>query len=159
MDNLARAGEKQKPKRKKGEQETRFGKADLNWVEKVREKIAHSEIANRLIKHINGDVRMSPEQVSAARILLDKVIPNLQAVENTVINEYEGLNPEDVQRQVIATLSANPALLIDILRLMAQDQVGRSVVQQALSAISQELKPAQSFKTVEQDTPKETITH
>lgn len=49
----------------------------------VRAKIQASVIINRLQKHIAGKVDMSASQVTAARILLDKTLPNLQATELT----------------------------------------------------------------------------
>lgn len=42
----------------------------------VRKKIQVSNIINRLQKHINGKVEMSPTQVTSAKILLDKSVSN-----------------------------------------------------------------------------------
>lgn len=44
--------------------------------EDVRKKIQVGNIINRLQKHINGDIEMSPTQVTSARILLDKSVSN-----------------------------------------------------------------------------------
>lgn len=42
----------------------------------VRQKIQASQLINRLQGHANGEVDMSPSQVQAAKILLDKSISN-----------------------------------------------------------------------------------
>ena len=42
----------------------------------VRRKIQASQIINRLQKHIDGEIELTPSQVSAAKILLDKSVSN-----------------------------------------------------------------------------------
>ncbi len=49
----------------------------------VRDKIQATQIVNRLEGHVLGDLELSPTQIQAARILLDKSVPNLQAIEHT----------------------------------------------------------------------------
>lgn len=49
----------------------------------VREKIKVSNIIDRLEKHVDGEIELSATQVTSARILLDKSIPNLTATELT----------------------------------------------------------------------------
>jgi len=44
--------------------------------EDVRKKIQVSAIFTRLTKHLNGEVELTPTQVQAARILLDKAVSN-----------------------------------------------------------------------------------
>lgn len=48
---------------------------------KTREKIKTSQLVNRLQSFVDGKVEMSPAQVTAANILLKKVLPDLQAVQ------------------------------------------------------------------------------
>lgn len=45
-----------------------------------RTKIANSQILNRLLGHAEGTVEMSSTQVDAAKSLLKKVMPDLQAL-------------------------------------------------------------------------------
>lgn len=45
--------------------------------EQARARIQSSLIIKRLTDHINGDVELSPTQVTAAQILLRKVMPDL----------------------------------------------------------------------------------
>jgi len=49
----------------------------------VRTKIQATQLINRLTKHALGEVDMSSTQVQAIRILLDKSLPNLAAVEHS----------------------------------------------------------------------------
>lgn len=49
----------------------------------VRAKIGVSQITNRLQKHIDGEIELTATQIQAARILLDKSLPNLQATEHS----------------------------------------------------------------------------
>ena len=51
-------------------------------TDETRSRIAVARIIDRLQSHIQGELDLSPTQISAAKILLDKVLPNLQSVEN-----------------------------------------------------------------------------
>lgn len=51
--------------------------------DQTRAKIQAAQIINRLHKCIMGELELSSQQVSAAKILLGKVIPDLSAVEQT----------------------------------------------------------------------------
>ena len=46
------------------------------------EKIQASQIMNRLLKHVEGEIELSSTQVKAADILLKKVVPDLARTEN-----------------------------------------------------------------------------
>lgn len=53
-----------------------------NWhPDKVRERIKASQLVNRLTDHVLGKAEMTATQVRAAEILLNRVVPTLQAVE------------------------------------------------------------------------------
>lgn len=49
--------------------------------DEIRQKIQTTQIINRLHKAIDGEVELTSTQVSCAKILLDKSLPNLQATE------------------------------------------------------------------------------
>ena len=49
--------------------------------EKWREKIRASMIINRLRNHVLGRIELSTTQIQAARILLNKVVPDLSQVD------------------------------------------------------------------------------
>ena len=50
-------------------------------AEKTKALIRASQLLNRLNKHANAEVDMSPTQVQAAKIVIGKVIPDLKAIE------------------------------------------------------------------------------
>jgi hypothetical protein len=49
----------------------------MDWEEKTRKKIQTSQITNRLISFIEGEIVLEPAQVSASLGLLKKVLPDL----------------------------------------------------------------------------------
>lgn len=52
------------------------------WTpEIVRQRIRTGVIARRLMKHVMGEIEMTPTQVSAGLGLLKKVLPDLSATE------------------------------------------------------------------------------
>lgn len=55
----------------------------------TRKKIQAAQIINRLNGHINGEVDLSPTQVSAAKILLNKVLPDLQSIEGNLQVDHQ----------------------------------------------------------------------
>lgn len=68
-----------------------------SWTERAemwREKIKVANIITRLEKHAEGQVEMTPTQVKAAQVLLDRVMPTLSASEIT--RKTETLSPEQL---------------------------------------------------------------
>jgi len=49
--------------------------------ENTRLKIKVAELINRFQKHFDGEVELSPTQIQAGKILLDRALPVLQSVE------------------------------------------------------------------------------
>ena len=71
--------------------------ARKSWQERAetwREKIKVSAIITRLDKHVQGEADMSPSQVKAAQVLLDRVMPTLSASEIT--RKTETVSPEQL---------------------------------------------------------------
>lgn len=56
-------------------------KNKIRHDENTKAKIRASQLINRLQGHVDGKIEMRPSQVSAALGLLDKVVPDLKAVE------------------------------------------------------------------------------
>ena len=56
---------------------TRRKKLDDKWKEKIKAGV----ILDRLMKHVNGELKMETTQINAAKILLNKVYPDLKAHE------------------------------------------------------------------------------
>ncbi len=63
-------------------------------AENVRAAIKVGNIVDRLEKCAAGDIQMTPTQVQAAKILVDKCIPSLQATDMRVQGRYDGLSTE-----------------------------------------------------------------
>lgn len=60
-----------------------MNKEKIPYPEKARERIKASKIIGRLIQHIDGEIDLSATQVQAARVLLNKTLPDLKAVDHT----------------------------------------------------------------------------
>ena len=75
------------------------GTSKRKWQEEARKKIQTSQILNRLIKHTLSDEDiMSTSQVNAARVLINKTLPDLKSIELT------GENGEAIQVEVTSAL-------------------------------------------------------
>lgn len=57
----------------------------------TREKIRTGVIIDRLHKCVTGQIEMTAVQVNAARVLLNKTLPDLQAVELDAINAQQSV--------------------------------------------------------------------
>lgn len=82
-------------------------KRRVKLTDEWKQKIGAGVIMQRLVKHVNGKLDLSPTQVRAADILLKKVIPDLAKTEHTGLDEgpikYENINvndPEAVSRRI-----------------------------------------------------------
>lgn len=77
--------------------------------EDTRAKIQAAQIINRLHSCVMGKVELSPSQVSAAKTLLSKVLPDLQAVDlsgdvktTTYVVNAEPMSEEDWAKEYAA---------------------------------------------------------
>lgn len=94
----------------------------LTQAQKTRDKIAISQIVQRLNKHALGKVDMTPTQIKAAEILLRKVLPDVQAisydVSGTITHAAEltdgALLAYLNEQRAIANQANSPALTADI---------------------------------------------
>jgi hypothetical protein len=68
----------------------------MAWEDNTRQKIQASQITNRLISFVEGKITLEPAQVTAAAVLLKKVLPDLSASENKteVVHRYVADVPE-----------------------------------------------------------------
>ena len=71
--------------------------------DETRKKIQAAQIINRFQKCIAGDVELDPQQVSCGKALLNKVLPELKAIEHasdadnplTFVQKIELVSPDD----------------------------------------------------------------
>lgn len=61
--------------------------------EETRAKIQTTQIINRFQACVMGKVELSPAQVRAGKALLDKALPNLQAVDLTAEHTHDVSDP------------------------------------------------------------------
>lgn len=68
----------------------------MAWENEVRKKIQTSQVINRLISFINGDITLETAQVTACLGLLKKVLPDLSQTDNKteVLHRYVARVPE-----------------------------------------------------------------
>jgi polynucleotide 5'-kinase involved in rRNA processing len=79
--------------------------------ERDRDRIRAEVLAHRLEQHVEGKVELSATQVQAAKILIDKGKPSLQAVEQTIHEEPK--SEAEIVAQLHALL-ANPGVRAQI---------------------------------------------
>jgi Lhr-like helicase len=86
--------------------------------ETTKDKIRAEALSNRLYKFAKATPKrrekldMTPAQVAAAKVVIERGKPALQAIQQTV-REEPG-NPEEMKAQLLALLSENLALLADL---------------------------------------------
>ena len=66
--------------------------------ENVRAYIAKRarEMADALIEHGMGNREMTPSQVKAIQVALDRVLPSMQSIDQTTHNEAPDMTPEEL---------------------------------------------------------------
>ena len=85
-------------------------------TDNAREAIKSHAIIQRLTKIVNGEVNGTSVQVAAAKILLDKSLPSLQAVESTQIDATPIQSKTELYRQLAGILKSQPDLIADVLK-------------------------------------------
>jgi hypothetical protein len=105
----------------------------------TRDKMRAEHLARRLYAFAAGEkdevtgqpVEMDATKIAAAKILIDKGKPNLQAVEQTQVNEWEQMSEEEILGLVQALITSNPGLIqklgIGLRPVEAPQQEGKSV--------------------------------
>ena len=81
------------------------------YPQKARARITGSKIITRLIKHVEGEIELTPAQVASARILLGKVLPDMKSVEVDVHAQLTTVSTHrltDAQLMAIASGAFKP---------------------------------------------------
>lgn len=81
-----------------------------NPTQSERDSKTLVQIERLLLDHSVGKTDMTPTQVMAARALLDKLRPSLQAVEQTVHDERDKLTDSDIITALESMLNASPGI-------------------------------------------------
>jgi hypothetical protein len=83
----------------------------------TRDKIRAELLAKRLYKFANAKgekakkYSMDSAQVAAAKVLIDKGKPSLQAVEQTEVNQWDKMSEEEMLGMVQALITSHPELI------------------------------------------------
>lgn len=87
--------------------------------ESTKDKIRAELLAQRLYKFAKSKAEkrekldMTPAQVAAAKVLIDRGKPALQAIEQTNINPMDAMSDEEIREQVKALITLHPWLLTE----------------------------------------------
>jgi hypothetical protein len=105
-------------------------------AERSKDAVRAEVLANRLYqfaaeqKDENGkEVVMDPVRVQAAKILIDKGKPNLQAIEQVNYDAVDTMDEESLMAMLKSIVTANPALLSRLVAEVAQANVGNTTLQ------------------------------
>jgi hypothetical protein len=85
--------------------------------ESTKDRIRAEHLARRLFNFAKakGDkakkLSMDSNQVAAARVLIERGKPALQAIEQTQVNEYDRMTEEEMEDLIRALITSNPGLI------------------------------------------------
>jgi hypothetical protein len=85
----------------------------------TKDKIRAEMLSKRLEKYAKAKgksiekYRMEPAQVQAAKVLIERGKPALQAVEQTIVNPMDQMSPEEIREQAKALISSQIPLVLD----------------------------------------------
>jgi hypothetical protein len=82
-------------------------------VEFARRKIKAGILISRLAKAAAGKIELSKSQLEASKMLLDKAVPSLQAVENTNVSPLDQMSEEQLADQAKALIISSPRLVLE----------------------------------------------
>jgi Asp-tRNA(Asn)/Glu-tRNA(Gln) amidotransferase B subunit len=79
--------------------------------EEIKTKIQASQLVNLLQNHALGKIEIDQARIQSAKILLDRAIPTLSAVEQTNIDPQESLTEQQLMDRLVALIDAHPDLV------------------------------------------------
>ena len=80
------------------------------YPQRARDRIASTKIIDRLVKHVMGEIELTPAQVASARLLLSKAPPDMKSIEVDVHAELKTVpyhRLTDAQLMAIASGAIN----------------------------------------------------
>lgn len=98
----------------------------------TKDKIRAEMLSRRLEKYAKAKGkgiekhRMEPAQVQAAKVLIDRGKPMLQAITQETINPWDSMSEDEMYNQVKALITSSQSLL---LRVLDEDPALRAAVQ------------------------------
>lgn len=92
-----------------------------------RDKVRAELLAQRLELHAKGKLDLSQSQVAAAKILIDKGKPSLQAVEQTNIEPALARTESEIIESLNKIIDANPDILTQLIAIRARSEASKPV--------------------------------
>jgi hypothetical protein len=89
--------------------------------ESTKDKIRAEQLSKRLEKYAKAKgkgidkYRMEPAQVAAAKVLIERGKPALQAVEQTIINPMDQMSEEEVREMAKALITSQTSVVFGLL--------------------------------------------
>jgi hypothetical protein len=109
------AGENQHTKRRANKQAAAQREA---W----KERIEPGKIMSRLLACHEGKVTLTPSEIKAGEVVLDRLMPRLSAVEETHADPLDSLSRDDILQRIQALLAADPTLLGELVAADARNR-------------------------------------
>jgi hypothetical protein len=109
-EQLAENGRKGAESRSKHSNASIFRREEKDR-EAIRERIQVGMLVAQLEKASKGELELSATQVAAAKILLDKALPSLQAIETSTANQWDKMSEEEIGEMVKALITSHPGLI------------------------------------------------
>lgn len=92
--------------------------------ERALSRIDTGRIVSILQSHLRGEIELQPTQVQAGKILLDRTLPTLQAVEAVQQDPRDQLQPTDLQAKLLALLERSPQIIKPLIDALLDRQPG-----------------------------------
>lgn len=77
------------------------------YPQRARERIAGTKVIERLMQHVTGEIDMTPTQVRAAAILLNKVLPDLKSVDVGVSSQLDKVTCHRLSDEELMAIAAS----------------------------------------------------
>lgn len=77
----------------------------------TKAKIRAAFAADKLEEYLRGECDLDSSKVAAAKALMDKGLPSLQAVESTETNQWDKLSEQELLSMVQALITSRPELI------------------------------------------------
>lgn len=76
------------------------------YPQRARERIAGTKIIDRLVQHVMGEIELTQAQVSSARLLLSKVLPDMKSVEIDAQARVDTVSLHRLTNEQLMTIAA-----------------------------------------------------
>lgn len=100
--------------------EKRAGEPRDAWKERVQV----GKLMTLLDDMVTGRKRPNPTKIRGIEVLLDRLLPRLQATELTQVSDLDTLTRDEILERIAALLKADSTLLPELIALDARSRLG-----------------------------------